>query len=177
MSAAGDRGRAGPREGALYERKERLTRTDLWAWEDAVQRVEGVAEPATRYPVAFDQIVEAMRDPGFYPGAAEGMEVEVHETHISWVFLVGDHAYKLKKPVRFPFLDYGSPERRRAMCEREVALNRRLAGDLYVGVRGVAAIRAAATDRLRCRRGRVRRRDAPLRRDPDARRGDRRGTR
>ncbi len=65
-------------------------------------------------------------------------EVEVRETHISWIFLAGERAYKLKKPLVLPFLDYGSPERRREMCREEVRLNRRLADDLYLGVRGVA---------------------------------------
>jgi aminoglycoside phosphotransferase family enzyme len=44
----------------------------------------------------------------------------VRETHISWVFLAGDRAYKLKKPLVLPFLDYGTPQRRREMCEQEV---------------------------------------------------------
>ena len=77
---------------------------------------------------------EALRDPAVY--GAEG-PVEVRETHISWVFLAGDRAYKLKKPVTLAFVDYGTPERRRAMCEEEVRLNRRLAPDVYLGVRSV----------------------------------------
>jgi uncharacterized protein len=74
-----------------------------------------------------------MRSPELYPDRPEA--VEVVESHISWVFLAGDRAYKLRKPVVFPFLDYGTAERRRAMCEAEVNLGRRLAPDLYVGVR------------------------------------------
>ena len=65
--------------------------------------------------------------------------IEVHETHISWVFLAGDRAYKLKKPVVLDFVDYGTASRRRQMCREEVRLNRRLAPDVYLGVRGVAA--------------------------------------
>src|SRR5687768_15633312 len=65
----------------------------------------------------------------------------LRETHISWVFLTGDRAYKVKKPLVLPFLDYGTPERRRAMCEAEVALNRRLAPDLYLGVRALVPTR------------------------------------
>jgi uncharacterized protein len=64
--------------------------------------------------------------------------VELVETHISWVFLAGNRVYKVKKPVVFPFLDYGTAERRRQLCEEEVRLNRRLAPDLYLGVRGLA---------------------------------------
>src|SRR3954467_4193786 len=59
---------------------------------------------------------------------------ELHETHISRVYLIAEKAYKIKKPVRFPFLDYGTLERRRACCHAEVALNRRFAPDLYEGV-------------------------------------------
>jgi uncharacterized protein len=65
--------------------------------------------------------------------------VEVRETHISWVFLVGDRAYKLKKPVILNFLDYGTPARRRAMCHEELRLNARLAPDLYLAVKAVTA--------------------------------------
>jgi aminoglycoside phosphotransferase family enzyme/predicted kinase len=66
--------------------------------------------------------------------AALGPAVERRETHGSWVLLAGDRAYKVKKPVVMDFLDYGSLERRRAMCREEVAVNRRAAPDLYLGV-------------------------------------------
>ena len=77
----------------------------------------------------------ALARPDAYPD--NPATVEVRETHISWVFLAGDRAYKLKKPVVLDFLDYGTPERRHRMCREEVRLNRRLAPDLYLGVRGV----------------------------------------
>ena len=54
------------------------------------------------------------------------------------MFLAGERAYKLKKPLVLPFLDYGTAVRRRKMCREEVRLNRRLAADVYLGVRGVA---------------------------------------
>lgn len=60
--------------------------------------------------------------------------VSLVQTHISWVFLLDRVVYKLKKPVRFGFLDFGTRERRRRACEREVELNRRLAPDTYLGV-------------------------------------------
>lgn len=63
------------------------------------------------------------------------LSAELRETHISWVLLAGEAAYKLKKPVRFAFVDYGTLERRRALCHEEVRLNRRLAPDVYRGVR------------------------------------------
>jgi aminoglycoside phosphotransferase family enzyme/predicted kinase len=66
-----------------------------------------------------------------------GDEAEIEETHISWVFLTGDRAFKVKKPVVLPFVDYGTPARRLAMCRAEVELNRRLAPDVYLGVRSL----------------------------------------
>jgi aminoglycoside phosphotransferase family enzyme len=56
------------------------------------------------------------------------------ETHMSWVFLAGEKAYKLKKPVRFPYLDFSTLARREAACRAELALNRRLAPDVYQAV-------------------------------------------
>jgi uncharacterized protein len=61
----------------------------------------------------------------------------VHETHASWVFLAGGFAYKVKKPVRLAFLDYGTLARRRAACEEEVRVNRELAPGIYLGVRAI----------------------------------------
>lgn len=60
--------------------------------------------------------------------------VERRETHMSWVFLAGEEAYKLKKPVRLPYLDFSTLPRREAACRAELALNRRLAPDVYKGV-------------------------------------------
>jgi aminoglycoside phosphotransferase family enzyme len=56
------------------------------------------------------------------------------ETHMSWVFLAGDRVYKLKKPVRFPYLDFSTLALREAACRAELHLNRRLAPDVYLGV-------------------------------------------
>ncbi len=78
------------------------------------------------------EIVAALLDPRSYPDPAE--RVELRETHISWVFLVGERAYKVKKPLVLPFLDYGSLERRLEMCREEVRLNHRLAPAYYLGV-------------------------------------------
>ncbi len=58
----------------------------------------------------------------------------VIQTHISWVLLAGDFAYKIKKPVQFGFLDYSTLARRKEMCEREVQLNQRTCPDAYLGV-------------------------------------------
>ncbi|MFZ0157597.1 MAG: AAA family ATPase [Kineosporiaceae bacterium] len=58
----------------------------------------------------------------------------LRETHTSVVLLVGDRAYKIKKPVRLPFVDLSTRERRRHNCDEELRLNRRLAPDVYLGV-------------------------------------------
>jgi len=60
--------------------------------------------------------------------------VEIEETHISWVFLTERHAFKLKKPVAFGFVDFSAVALREAACRDEVRLNRRLAPDVYLGV-------------------------------------------
>src|SRR4030043_1354642 len=60
--------------------------------------------------------------------------IGICETHISLVFLTGNYAYKVKKPVNFGFLDFTSVEKRKYYCEQEVTLNLRLAPTLYLGV-------------------------------------------
>lgn len=80
-------------------------------------------------------VLEALADPRTYPEPVA--EVECHETHGSWVFVAGAHALKVKKPVRLPFLDYGTLARRRAACREELRLNRRLAPELYLGSVGI----------------------------------------
>jgi hypothetical protein len=104
-------------------------------------------------------LIQSLLDPARYPHPAG--PVEVVETHISWVLLAGDYAYKLKKPVVLPFLDYGTADRRRACCEAELRLNRRYAPDLYLevvdfdGEPAVRMRRFAEADRLDhvCARG------------------------
>ena len=70
------------------------------------------------------------------------------ETHISTVFFIGDRAYKLKKPVLFPFADLRTREARERLCHREVELNRRLAPDVYLGVADVMGPDGAPCDHL-----------------------------
>ncbi|HZW26043.1 MAG TPA: AAA family ATPase [Gallionella sp.] len=65
-------------------------------------------------------------------------EVRLIETHISWVLLAGDYAYKIKKPVNLGFLDFSTLALRLHACEEEVRLNRRLAPDYYLGVVPIA---------------------------------------
>lgn len=75
-------------------------------------------------------------------------EITTGETHISIVAFQGEFAYKLKRAVRFPFLDLSTPARRLADCEREVALNRRLAPDVYLGIEAVPATAACEADHV-----------------------------
>jgi aminoglycoside phosphotransferase family enzyme/predicted kinase len=66
-----------------------------------------------------------------------GHRVRLFETHISWVLVSGEYAYKLKKAVRFDFLDFSTLDARRFYCEEELRLNRRLAPQLYLEVVGI----------------------------------------
>src|SRR5215471_12836635 len=60
--------------------------------------------------------------------------VTCHETHMSWIFFAGEQVYKLKKPLRFPYLDFSTLARREAACRAELTLNRRLAPNVYKAV-------------------------------------------
>lgn len=80
-------------------------------------------------------LIKALLQPARYPDAPP--RVELVETHISWVLLAGDFAYKIKKPLRLPFLDFGTLELRKARCDDELRLNRRFAPDIYIGVVGI----------------------------------------
>jgi aminoglycoside phosphotransferase family enzyme/predicted kinase len=77
-------------------------------------------------------VIEELRDPARYPHSAD--RVEVLETHISWVLLAGDYAYKVKKPVNLGFLDFSTLAARRFFCDEELRLNRRTAPRLYLEV-------------------------------------------
>lgn len=92
----------------------------------------------------MDPMIAALRDPVCYPHPVD--RVEVLETHISWVLLAGAFAYKIKKPVRLAFLDFGTLAARRRFCEEEVRLNRRTAPDLYLDV--VPVVRTGAGARI-----------------------------
>ncbi len=70
--------------------------------------------------------------------AGPGAPVTAVETHTADVLLTGSYVLKIKKPVRFAFLDYTTREQRLEACRREVALNQRLAPDVYLGVADIA---------------------------------------
>jgi aminoglycoside phosphotransferase family enzyme/predicted kinase len=88
--------------------------------------------------MADDQrgVVAFLSDPASY--GAEAAAIERLETHISQVFLVGDRAYKLKRAVALPYVDFSTVERRRQACDAELALNRRTAPQLYLEVRAIS---------------------------------------
>jgi aminoglycoside phosphotransferase family enzyme/predicted kinase len=98
------------------------------------------------HPIATDRsshacanvaLLRALATPESYPGAPP---VTVHETHASWVFVAGERAYKLKKPVALGFLDYSTPALRRSACREEVRVNQALAPGIYLGVRAIVAV-------------------------------------
>ena len=84
-------------------------------------------------------VAEALQRPETYPHPA-GPDIQVVETHISWIFLTGSYAYKLKKPVDLGFLDFSTLEKRHRYCLEELRLNRRLCVELYLDVLPVVAV-------------------------------------
>ena len=78
------------------------------------------------------ELFQAMARPEFYPHPVS--DIEQRDTHISKVFLTGDYAYKIKKPVNLGFLDFSDLEKRQYFCAQEVTLNRRLAPHVYLAV-------------------------------------------
>jgi aminoglycoside phosphotransferase family enzyme/predicted kinase len=81
-------------------------------------------------------LVAAMMQPGFYPKPPDA--VTHQETHISHLFFAGDLVYKVKKAVRFSFLDYSTLAKRRHYLQQELQLNRRLSPSVYLGVMPIA---------------------------------------
>jgi len=82
--------------------------------------------------VFMENIIKAFMNPNFYDHEVE--DVKIFQTHISYVFLTGSYAYKIKKPVNFGFLDFSTLDKRKIFCEKELELNRRLCGDMYIDV-------------------------------------------
>lgn len=80
-------------------------------------------------------LIQALLAPWRYPHAVQ--HVTLVETHISWVLLAGEFAYKIKKPLKLPFLDFSTLALRQRYCRDELLLNRRFAPDLYLDVVGI----------------------------------------
>jgi aminoglycoside phosphotransferase family enzyme/predicted kinase len=77
-------------------------------------------------------LIEALLEPRAWPERPE--KVELQQTHISYLFFTPHYVYKVKKPVEFGFLDFGTLEKRFYFCREEVRLNRRLAPGVYLDV-------------------------------------------
>src|ERR1700704_2027244 len=88
-----------------------------------------------------DEIFALLADPATHGGAA----VKRVDTHTAVVFLAGERVLKVKRAVRFAFLDFSTLDKRKAACEAEIAVNRPFASELY---RGVVAITREADGRL-----------------------------
>ncbi|MBE9139286.1 AAA family ATPase [Nodosilinea sp. LEGE 07088] len=86
---------------------------------------------------ALPQLIQQMCQPEFYPHAVVE-PIRLMQTHVSYVLLTGDYAYKVKKPVNFGFLDYSTLEQRHHFCQEELRLNQRGAGPLYLEVVAIA---------------------------------------
>jgi len=82
--------------------------------------------------MALPDILTGLMRPAAYPHACD--RIQVIETHISWVLLTGQFAYKIKKPVHLPFVDFSTLARRRFYCAEEVRCNRHFSVDLYLEV-------------------------------------------
>jgi len=98
----------------------------------ALSRLPSVSEPGIAEKVEFLSRPEAY--------ASRPARVERKETHMSWVFLADRYAWKLKKPVRYDYLDFSTLESRKTHCELELKLNRRLAPDVYLGIEPLVCI-------------------------------------
>jgi len=93
-------------------------------------RAEQAGPTAAPEQSATARLIAALHRAEAYPHPVD--RVEVLETHISYVLLAGDYAYKIKKPVNLGFLDFSTLAARRRCCEEELRLNRRTAPELYL---------------------------------------------
>ncbi|MEA5555036.1 bifunctional aminoglycoside phosphotransferase/ATP-binding protein [Nodularia spumigena] len=84
-------------------------------------------------------LIQQMLQPGFYPHKVTE-PIQLIQTHISYVLLTGDYAYKLKKAVNFGFLDFSTLEKRKHFCQEELRLNQRGAAELYLEVLPVTMV-------------------------------------
>ena len=80
----------------------------------------------------YPPLIQSLKKSEFFPHNVS--ELQVIETHISWVILTGEYAYKIKKPVDLGFLDFSTLDKRKYFCEEEIRLNKRLAPEYYLDV-------------------------------------------
>ncbi|MGE5107420.1 MAG: hypothetical protein ACM3H8_07740 [Sphingobacteriales bacterium] len=93
---------------------------------------DNAMETVSENDVSLARKISFLKQPGAYSHPVK--KVETKETHMSWIFLVNDVVYKFKKPVMYRFLDFRTLEARLKNCMEEIRLNKRLAGDIYLGV-------------------------------------------
>jgi aminoglycoside phosphotransferase family enzyme len=105
------------------------------ATEMGIERRPMLASSASEL-VHEPRLIQAMMREDFYPHPCA--TVELFHTMTSWLLFAGDFVYKIKKPVRFSFVDAGTPAKRFQLCQAEAQLNERLAPKVYVGVQGVS---------------------------------------
>lgn len=91
-----------------------------------------LAQPESKGSSVSQSLLAALQNPALFPHPVR--DFQIIETHISWVLLTGDYAYKLKKPVNFGFLDFTDLAARKHYCEEELRLNQRLTEGLYLEV-------------------------------------------
>jgi len=94
--------------------------------------INNTTSPPGNSSPLLPRLLERMQDPARYDHPTK--DFEIIETHISYVLLTGDYAYKFKKPVDLGFLDFSTLEKRRFYCHEELRLNTRLAPSLYDSV-------------------------------------------
>lgn len=87
----------------------------------------------TEAAINTDALIDGLLKAEAYGHRVEG-DIDMHETHISIIFLAGEFAYKIKKPVQTDFLDYRTLDQRKHFCREEVRLDSRFSSDLYIGV-------------------------------------------
>ena len=90
-----------------------------------------------------EAVIDFLKRPESY-GLGSSEMVHCVETHGAMIFLAGDHAYKMKRQVLLPYLDFSTLEKRRLVCENEIRLNRRTAPNLYLGTVVVLRDRSGA---------------------------------
>ncbi|CAN0495865.1 unnamed protein product, partial [Discosporangium mesarthrocarpum] len=91
---------------------------------------------AQEYPdIPQQEIISFLKNPANYPVGVE--TVDVHETHGAMIFLAGDFAYKIKKAVKFPYMDFSTLAKRQHFCERELSINQPGAPEIYVGLTAI----------------------------------------
>ncbi|MDF2366207.1 bifunctional aminoglycoside phosphotransferase/ATP-binding protein [Sneathiella sp.] len=78
------------------------------------------------------EVIAFLQNPESYPAKPD--TVDIHETHGAMVFLAGDMAYKIKKAIKFPYMDFSTLAKRRHFCEREIAINQPTAPEIYLGL-------------------------------------------